>query len=100
MKISTITKGDWGKIKAFFTLEIDGFYFSGFKVCKSKNSDDLWVAFPSKKNKDGDYENTVVAKSESTMKLTKIALEAYNNIGGEVKAEEEKKETYDDGIPF
>ena len=99
MKISTIKKGDWGKIKAFFTLEIDGLYFSGFKICEAMNGD-MWVAFPSRKNKEGEYENTVVGKSEASIKVRDLALEAYKNIGGEVKAEEGKKETYDDGIPF
>ena len=99
MKISTIKKGDWGKIKAFFTLEIDGLYFSGFKICESMNGD-LWVAFPSRQDKDGEYVNTVVAKSETSLKLRKIALEAYKMAGGEVKDEEKKEETYDDGIPF
>ena len=93
MKISTIKTGDWGNIKAFFTLEIDGFYFSGFKVCKSKDSDNLWIAYPSRKNKDGDYENTVVAKTESSMKLTEIALKAYEIASGD-------KKEYDDEIPF
>ena len=94
MKISTITKGDWGKIKAFFTLEIDGLYFSGFKICEAMNGD-MWVAFPSRKNKEGEYENTVVAKSEATVKVRELALEAYKMAGGE-----EKKDDYDDGIPF
>ena len=98
MKISTIKKGDWGKIKAFFTLEIEGLYFSGFKICEAINGD-LWIAFPSRKNKEGEYENTVVAKSEASLKVRELALAAYKNIGGEIQ-EEKKEETYDDGIPF
>ena len=98
MKISTITKGDWGKIKAFFTLEMEGLYFSGFKVVEAMNGD-LFVGFPSRKNKEGEYENTVVAKTEASLKVKELALEAYKNIGGEVQ-EEKKEETYDDGVPF
>ena len=97
MKISTIKKGDWGKIKAFFTLEMEGLYFSGFKVVEAINGD-LFVGFPSMKNKEGEYENTVVAKSAATIKVRELALEAYKMAGGDVK--EEKKDDYDDGIPF
>ena len=98
MKISTIKKGDWGKIKAFFTLEIEGLYFSGFKIVEAMNGD-LFIGFPSRKNKEGEYENTVVAKSEASLKVRELALSAYKNIGGEIQ-EEKKEETYDDGIPF
>ena len=97
MKISTIKKGDWGNIKAFFTLEIEGLYFSGFKIVEAMNGD-LFVGFPSRKNKEGEYENTVVAKSEATIKVRELALKAYKKAGGDVK--EEKKDDYDDGIPF
>ena len=96
MKISTIKKGDWGKIKAFFTLEIEGLYFSGFKIVEAMNGD-LFIGFPSRKNKEGEYENTVVAKSEASLKVRELALEAYKNIGGEIQ---EEGDDFPDGVPF
>ena len=31
MKVSRITKGSWGKVKAFFDLEVDGLTIKGYK---------------------------------------------------------------------
>ena len=60
MQISNMTKGEWGKVRAFFDLKTeDGFTLKGFKLVEGSSG--LFVGFPSKKNKDGEYNETISA---------------------------------------
>ena len=54
MKIARMTKGEWGKIKAFFDLDIDGIIIKGFKLIDGTNG--MFVGSPSVKNKEGKYD--------------------------------------------
>ena len=53
MKIVRMTTGDWGKVKAFFDVEVESFTIKGFKLVDGANG--LFVGNPSTKNKDGEY---------------------------------------------
>ena len=90
MKISRMNKGEWGKVRAFFDLETEeGFTIKGFKVVQA---DDLFVGFPSQKDKEGEYNDTVYADKTLKQKLNQLALDYYNRVGSS-KSEE-------DDLPF
>ena len=78
MKITTMKAGEWGKIKAFFDIETEeGFTIKGFKLVEG--IDGVFVGFPSAKNKDGDYNDTVFADKSLREKLNKTAFDQYEN---------------------
>ena len=80
MKISRMNKGDWGKVKAFFDLETeDGFTIKGFKVIEGANG--LFAGFPSQKNKDDEYNDTIFADKTLKQKVNQLALDYYNRVG-------------------
>jgi DNA-binding cell septation regulator SpoVG len=109
-----MTKGDWGKVKAFFALDFNGVIVTSFKLVEGVNG--LFVGFPSEKKVDenGDpvYKDTVMATREKRQEILAIAMKSYDGIGdpidfanNPVKTEpaskkEEPAEAYDDGIPF
>ena len=100
-----MNKGDWGKVKAFFDLEVEGFTIKGFKVVDSVNG--LFAGFPSEK-KDGEYMDTVWADRELKNKVTELAIAAYGQEAPTVTeaqpvvaAETEQAEVFnDEDIPF
>ena len=75
MKISRMTKGDWGKIKAFFDLDIDGIIVKGFKLVDGANG--MFVGAPSVKNKEGKYDATVIVPKDMQPKLNELAIKYY-----------------------
>ena len=88
MKISRMTKGEWSKIKAFFDLETqEGFTLKGFKLVEGING--LFVGYPSQKNKDYEYKETIFADKTLKEKVNQLALEHYQN-----------DSSNDDEIPF
>ena len=80
MKIARMTKGQWGKIRAFFDLQTDeGLVVKGFKLIEGMNG--LFVAMPSEK-KEEDYQDVCYFKKEykhNFEQLKKIAKEEYDN---------------------
>ena len=69
-------RGDWGKIKAFFDLETsDGFTIKGFKLVDG--NDGMFVGFPSQKNNDDEYYDTVWADKDVKMEVNTKALSEY-----------------------
>ena len=105
MKITRMNKGnDWGKTKAYFDLEIDGFTIKNFKIIDSVNG--LFAAFPSEK-KDGEYKETVWAERALKDKVNVLALAAYGQDSPIITAEDpieavavEGPEFSDEDIPF
>ena len=96
MKIERMAKGDWGKIKAFFDLTTDdGFTIKGFKLVEGTNG--RFVGFPSQKNKDDEYHDTVWADKEVKDQVTELAKKEY-----ELSTEEEQSPPVmaDEDIPF
>jgi|TARA_Y100000033_G_scaffold49852_1_gene58967 stage V sporulation protein G len=80
MKISRMSKGEWNKVRAFFDLETEeGFTIKGFKVVQG--NDGMFVGFPSQKNKDDEYQDTIFADKTLRQKVNQVALEYYNNGG-------------------
>lgn len=76
MTIERINKGNWGKIRAFFDLKTeDGFIIKGFKLIEGING--MFVGFPSQKNKDNEYFDTVIADRDVKEKLTQLAIKEY-----------------------
>ena len=78
MKIERMNKGDWGKIVAFFDLITDdGFTIKGFKLVQGENG--KFVGFPSQKNNDGEYHDTVWAEKEVKRMVNDIAVSKYES---------------------
>ena len=101
MKISRINMYDQGTLKAFLDIETqEGFILKGFKIVDGANGP--FVSFPSQKNKDGEYNDTVWADKELRAEVTKIGLEKYSNELS-VNAPKEQvvsNENVSDDIPF
>ena len=76
MKVGRIKTGEWGKLRAFFDLEVGGFTIKGFKIVEGSNG--LFVSMPSQKNEEGEYNDTVWADKETRSNLNEVALEAYS----------------------
>ena len=78
MKIDRMTKGTWGKIVAFFDLDCNGIIVKGFKLIQGENG--MFVGVPSVKNKDGEYDNTVIIpEKETSGNLLEIAQKEYES---------------------
>ena len=78
MKISRMTKGEWNKVRAFFDLESEeGFTIKGFTLVYG--NDGMFVGFPSQKNNDGEYQDTIFADKMLRQKVNKLALDYYND---------------------
>ena len=98
MKISRMNKGSWGKVRAFFDLQTeDGFVIKGFKMVEGANG--IFVGFPSKKNNDGEYYDTIYASKELRVEITSLAKEEYKN-PSETQEDQSVKEMPLDEIPF
>ena len=120
MEIERITKGEWGKVRAFFDLKTsEGFIITGFKLVEGING--MFVGFPSQKDEKSEevkYRDTVFADRELRDELQQIAIRAYGqdsqqpieskkdtpptaDVSEDVKKESIKNEKFDDGdIPF
>lgn len=80
MFISRMSKGSWGKIRAFFDVTTsEGFTIKGFKLVEGING--LFVGFPSEK-KDSEYKDTVWAERDVKDSLTEIAVNVYESKEG------------------
>ena len=78
MKIERMKKGNWGKIKAFFDLQTeDGFTIKGFKMVEGTNG--MFVGFPSQKNNDDEYHDTVWADKDVKDQVTELAKREYES---------------------
>ena len=79
MKISRMKVGSWGKLKAFFDIETEeGFIIKGFKIIDGING--LFVSMPSEKDKEGEYNDTVLVLDKKVRKeLHHIAVDHYEN---------------------
>ena len=70
MKISRMKTGDFGKLRAFFDLEVNGFTIKGFKIVEGSNG--LFVSMPSQQDKDGNYNDTVWADKDTRKKQNRF----------------------------
>ena len=71
-----MTKGSWGKIRAFFDLQTEeGFTIKGFKLVEGING--LFVGFPSQKGSDEEYHDTVWADREIKEQVNQLAIKTY-----------------------
>lgn len=76
MEVTRMNKGEWGKIRAFFDIKTkEGFIMKGFKLIET---DGLFVGFPSEKDKEGKYSDTVIADKQLKMEVNKLAHDYYN----------------------
>ena len=76
MKISRMKTGDFGKLRAFFDLEVNGFTIKGFKIVEGSNG--LFVSMPSQQDKDGNYNDTVWVDKDTRKKLNELAISHYD----------------------
>ena len=98
MKIERMNKGSWGKIKAFFDLQTeDGFTIKGFKMVEGTNG--MFVGFPSQKNNDDEYHDTVWADKDVKDQVTELAKREYEN-PSERQADQELPVMNDEDVPF
>ncbi len=82
MKIERMTKGNWGKIRAFFDLQTEeGFTIKGFKLVEGING--LFVGFPSQKGNEEEYYDTVWADREIKEQVNQLEIKTF---GQEVMA--------------
>ena len=73
-----MTKGNWGKIRAFFDLQTEeGFTMKGFKLVEGING--LFVGFPSQKGNDDEYRDTIWADRELKDELSQLAIKEYGS---------------------
>ena len=79
MKISRMKFGSWKKLKALFDIETEeGFIIKGFKIVDGING--LFVSMPSEKDKEGEYNDTVMIFDKKLReKLKDIAINHYEN---------------------
>ena len=78
MEIARMTKGNWGKIKAFFDVKIEGgIVIKGFKLIES-NDGNKFIAPPSIKKEDNSYDNIVLLEKDTNESLKKAANEYYD----------------------
>ena len=75
MEIERMTKGSWGKIKAFFTVKVNGFTIKGFKLIEGING--KFVGVPSIRKEDDSYDNIVIIDKDVIVDLQKIANDYY-----------------------
>ena len=76
MKIDRMTKGEWGKIKAFFDLKTEeGFVIKGMKIIEGING--LFIGMPSQKGKDDEYFDVVFADRDLREEVSQLALDHY-----------------------
>ncbi len=70
------SKGN-GVVKAYASVSLDGeFVVKGIKVLEGENG--LWVSMPSRKNKDGSYQDIFHPTSrEAREKIVNAVLDAY-----------------------
>ena len=95
MNIVRMNKGGWGKIKAFFDIETeDGFTIKGFKLVEGTNG--LFVGFPSQKNSDDEYYDTVWAERDVKEQVSEHAKKEYDN----PSEEQADREPVVEEIPF
>ena len=78
MRISRMHKADYGKVRAFFDVEvINGFTVKGFKIVDGNNG--LFLSYPSTKQKD-EYFDQVWLSSNLKEKVTELGINKYKNI--------------------
>ena len=75
MEIARMTKGSWGKIKAFFDVKIQGMTVKGFKLIEGING--KFVGVPSIKKEDDSYDNIVIIDKDLIEELQKVANKHY-----------------------
>ena len=79
MTISRMSRGQYGKILAFFDIKTDeGFIMKGFKIVDG--NDGLFVGFPSQKKDDDTYHQTIQVEKDNKElkdKVTVMAISYY-----------------------
>ena len=70
-----MTKGDWGKIRAFFDVKIQGMTIKGFKLIEGISG--MFVGVPSVKKEDDSYDNIVIMDKDAMEELQKVANKHY-----------------------
>ena len=72
-----MTKGEWGSVRAYFDLKTsEGLVIKGFRILDGSNG--LFVGFPSVKNKDGEYNDTVWCEKQKRQEVNEMATNYYN----------------------
>ena len=71
-----MNKGNWGKVVAFFDVETkEGFTIKGFKLVEGENG--IFVGYPSEKDSEGKYNNTVFADQDLKEQVLELAKSSY-----------------------
>ena len=101
MTITRMTKGDWGKVKAFFDVKVSGITIKGFKLVEARE-EGFFVGNPNYKGNDGEYHDSVFVESEDRRELLKLAEKKYfaEDSGSTAMPVSAKKEKVEENIPF
>ena len=97
-----MTKGNWGRVKAFFDLKTDGITIKGFKLVES-NEEGHFIGNPNYKGNDGEYHDAVFVEKETRIDILKLAEEKYfdtHPVEQNKSNPAKKKEIVDEEIPF
>ena len=99
MIVERMNKGDWGKVKAFFNVKTsEGFSIKGFKLVEGVNG--MFVGFPSEKDKEGEYRDTVFADKQLRQKLNDIAIQEYGKSSPSSTTSSTSTTSDFDNVPF
>ena len=94
MQVERMNRGEWGKILAFVDIKTDeGFILKGFKLIEGSNG--KFVGFPSEKNKDDEYYDTIWADKDLKDKVNRVVKDYYDGDGSVPPSQDEEKE-----LPF
>ena len=94
MKITNvkITEGEWGKTKAFATIEFDKcFVVSGLKIIEGSSG--FFVTMPNAKNSKGEYKDTCFpVTKEFREEIIKAVLDKFSGVEKEKVAADDSDE--------
>jgi DNA-binding cell septation regulator SpoVG len=80
MKIDRMNKVSINNLLAFFDIKTsDGFILKGFTLVKSKNDGGMFVGFPSKQDKEGEWKDTIWCDKQLRQEVNKLAHDEYNS---------------------
>lgn len=82
MKISRMTKGEWGKKVAFFDLEAEGITIKGFSIVDAGSGP--FVGRPQQKDKEGKWQDTVYMPKDVQLQVHALAMEEYGDDDGDL----------------
>ena len=96
MKVTRITKGNWGKTRAYFDITTDeGFIIKGCRLMQG--TDNLFIGMPFKQDDGGNFKDIVLADKDLKMSILNEVMPQYKE---NQAVKENVVENADDDLPF